>query len=50
MKHKGSLIFAIVGILLFATSICTVKYLESKKNEENIIKQQFTITINNLKL
>ena len=36
MKHKGSLIFAIVGILLFAVSICTVKYLESKKNEEYI--------------
>lgn len=36
MKHKGSLIFAIIGILLFATSICTVKYLESKKNEEHV--------------
>ncbi len=36
MKHKGSLIFAIVGILLFAVSIVTVKYLESQKNEEAI--------------
>ncbi len=36
MKHKGSLIFAIVGILLFAVSIVTVKYLESKKNDETV--------------
>ncbi len=36
MKHKGSLIFAIVGVLLFAVSIVTVKYLESQKNEETI--------------
>ena len=37
MKHKGSLIFAIVGMLLFVTSICTVKYLESKKDEERML-------------
>lgn len=40
MKHKGSLIFAIVGMLLFAGSIVTVKYLEAEKNNETVQANQ----------
>ena len=40
MKHKGSLIFAIVGMLLFAGSIVTVKYLEAEKNKETVQANQ----------
>ncbi len=36
MKNKGSLIFAIVGILLFVVSIVVVKYLETGENEKSV--------------